>query len=241
MLNRLRSLESRNARRRSRVARWDRPIAGALDRLRAWANMLLFDHGVFRLLYLNAHPVGSGRVWRTAQPAPHHIRSFRARGVRTIVSLRGQREYGSWQLQRDACLRHGIDLVDVAVRSRSAPSRETLLELRDVFDRIRYPAVIHCKSGADRAGLAAALYLIFREGSSVEVAAGQLSIRYGHLRFSKTGVLDAFFQSYLAFNERHPIGFAEWIERHYAPDATERAASSRFLHTMIGDRLLRRE
>ena len=56
--------------------------------------------------------------------------------------------------------------------------------------------ILHCKSGADRAGFVAALYLIVHEGRSVDEALRQLSARYGHFRFSKTGILDAFFERY---------------------------------------------
>ena len=32
-----------------------------------------------------------------------------------------------------------------------------------MFETIEYPAVMHCKSGADRAGIMAALYLILKK------------------------------------------------------------------------------
>ena len=44
------------------------------DRLKAWSNMLLTDHGVFRLLYLNRHQV-TPNFWRAAQPAPGDIKA----------------------------------------------------------------------------------------------------------------------------------------------------------------------
>ena len=58
--------------------------------------MLLTDHGVFRLVYLNRHRVCE-RLWRSAQPAPHQIAWFAAQGVNTIVNLRGAREHG-WRI-----------------------------------------------------------------------------------------------------------------------------------------------
>ncbi len=81
--------ETRYARRMARIARFERPIAGPGSRIMAWANMLLVDHGVFRLAYLNRHRVGVGQVWRSAQPGPHQLARFRAEGVRTVISLRG--------------------------------------------------------------------------------------------------------------------------------------------------------
>ena len=52
--------------------------------------------------------------------------------------------------------------------------------------------VMHCKSGADRAGLMSALYLILNQNVSVDKAKNQLSFKYLHLKHAKTGILDAF-------------------------------------------------
>lgn len=110
MFNRFLKPETRYARRMARIARFERPIVGPVSRARAWANMLLMDHGIFRLAYLNRHPVRPGKLWRSAQPSPQQLAWFRRQGVRTIISLRGGREHGSWPLQREACEREGLRL-----------------------------------------------------------------------------------------------------------------------------------
>ena len=73
-----------------------------------------------------------------------------------------------------------------------------------------FPALIHCKSGADRAGLAAGLALMFEGGSAAE-ALGQLALRFGHFSRAPTGVLDAFFLHYQAVAEGR-IGFVDCQE-----------------------------
>jgi protein tyrosine/serine phosphatase len=224
----------------ARIARWDRPLQGSLGRVRAWVHMLLVDHGVFRLIYLNKHRV-SGRLWRSAQPAPFQLVRLQREGVRTVINLRGGREHGSWQLQKDTCERLGLKLEEFVVRSRGAPERETILGAREFFDRIEYPAVLHCKSGADRAGFVAALYLIVHEGRSVGEALRQLSPRFGHFRFSKTGVLDAFFERYLAEGETKGLGFLEWVETVYDAEALEREFKPSFWSDLLVDRVMRRE
>ncbi len=224
----------------ARIARWDRPIGGAFDRLAAWTNMLLADHGVFRLAYLNRHKVGA-KLWRSAQPAPGDVAKLAAMGVRTIVNLRGGREYGSWPLEREACERHGIALVDFVVRSRGAPDRDTVLAAPAFFDAIAYPALIHCKSGADRAGFVAALYLLVHENRSVDEALAQLHPRFGHFRFAKTGILDAFFEAYR--DEGVPLGmdFITWVRTRYDPEALERTFKPHAFSDFVVDGLLRRE
>lgn len=240
MLNRFLKPETRYARRMARIARWDRPIATLGQRVQAWANMLLADHGLLRLAYLNRHRV-SGDLWRSAQPAPHQLARFAAAGGRTVINLRGGREHGSWQLQREACDRLGLTLIDLVVRSREAPSPETIREASDLFRRIEYPALIHCKSGADRAGFAAALYLILREGRTVTEALRQLSPRYGHLRFSKTGILDAFLERYAREGEARGLGLVEWAETDYDARALGRGFRPGFWSDLAVDRVMRRE
>ncbi len=44
------------------------PVVQRLD-------MLLIDHGIFRVLYLNKHRL-CDHAWRSAQPAPHHLRAL---------------------------------------------------------------------------------------------------------------------------------------------------------------------
>ncbi len=224
----------------ARIARWDRPLEGRSGRVRAWANMLLVDHGVFRLAYLNKHRV-TDRLWRSAQPAPYQLAQLKAEGVRTVVNLRGGREHGSWQLQKDACDRLGLTLVDFVVRSRGAPDRETILGAKRFFETVEYPAVLHCKSGADRAGFVAALYLIVHEGRPVAEALRQLSMRYGHFRFAKTGILDAFFERYLIEGELNGMPFLTWVEKVYDPEALERDFRPSFWSDIVVDRIMRRE
>jgi protein tyrosine/serine phosphatase len=240
VINRFLKPEVRYARRMARIARWDRPVENGVGRLRAWAHMLLADHGVFRLVYLNKHRV-SERLWRSAQPAPHQIARLKAEGVRTIINLRGGREHGSWQLQKETCERLGIHLTEFIVRSRGAPDRETLLNAKAFFDQVEFPAVMHCKSGADRAGFVAALYLIVHEGKTVDEALRQLSVRFGHFRFSKTGILDAFFDLYRREGEAKGIPFLDWVEHHYDAEALERDFKPGFWSNILVDRIMRRE
>ena len=54
--------------------------------------------------------------------------------------------------------------------SREPPTVEKVFEARDLFERIRYPALMHCKSGADRAGIMAVLYKLLREKVPFEEA-----------------------------------------------------------------------
>jgi protein tyrosine phosphatase (PTP) superfamily phosphohydrolase (DUF442 family) len=232
-----------------RVVRgWRQGIAdGAPDWLRSalgpavnYADMLIVDHGIFRLLYLNLHRLGRD-AWRSAQPAPNQIGGIARLGVRTIVNLRGPRCCGSYWLETEACRRHGVRLVDYQVRSRAAPSRDELLGARDLIRRVERPVLFHCKSGADRAGLMSTLYLIVAEGTPVDVARRQLSLRFGHIRQADTGILDHFFECYLADNSARPIEFFDWVENVYDPETVKRSFAAKGWANVIANRVLRRE
>lgn len=231
---------SRYERRMAREARWDRPLLGTADRLSAWFNMLIVDHGVFRLFYLNRHRV-TPALWRSAQPTPGDLRAMARAGVRTVVNLRGGREYGSWPLERDACADLGLRLVDFVVRSRGAPDRESVRDATRFFEELDYPALIHCKSGADRAGFVAALYLLVHEKRPLDEAMRQLHLRFGHFRFAKTGILDAFFERYRVEGESHGLSFRQWVDTVYDPAALDREFRPGRVSTFIVDTLLRRE
>ena len=206
----------------------------------SYVDMLLLDHGIFRIFYNNRHRLDAD-AWRSAQPAPHQIRRAAKLGVRTIVNLRGERLCGSYWLEQAACQRYGVQLVNYQVRSRAAPSLEELRGARDLFERIEYPMLMHCKSGADRAGLMSVLYQHLRGGVPMEQAIRQLSLRYGHIRQADTGVLDAFFQRYIDDTRSRPMPFFDWVETVYDPDELKRTFKANGLATRIVSTVLRRE
>ncbi len=216
---------------------WVRTLFGPAGH---FADMLLVDHGIFRLAYQNRHKLADN-VWRSAQPAPHQIRQIARMGIHTIVNLRGERYCGSYWLEREACERHGIRLVNFQVRSRAAPSKAEVFGARDLFNRIEYPMLLHCKSGADRAGLMSALYLIARENVPVEKAREELSLKFGHIRQADTGILDYFFDRYVEDNVKRPMPFFDWVEQVYDPVELRRSFAARGWANVLVNGILRRE
>lgn len=211
-----------------------------LGPLGTYLDMLLVDHGVFRYLYLNKHKL-SDEAWRSAQPAPHHFRALARSGIKTIVNLRGERVCGSFMLERKLCEELGLKLVNYKVRSRAAPSLEELRGARALFGGLEYPILMHCKSGADRAGLMSVLYRHFHEGEPIERAKRELSLSYGHIRQADTGVLDYFFERYLADNKKNPMPFFDWVETVYDPDEVKATFKANGWANRLVNNILRRE
>lgn len=212
-------------------------------RLLAWLDMHLVDHGLVRTLYNNFYDLGQG-MYRLSQPSPAQLRRYqRDLGIRTVINLRGDNSFGSYVLEVEACRQLGLTLIDHRLYSRRLPTVKDVLDTRDLFDRIEYPALMHCKSGADRAGLGATLYCHFRLGQPIEQIR-QLHWLYGHFRFGNTASLDYFFQRYVEDNAREPIAFVDWLQTRYDRDAM----MADFMHqrrsrlgTWFVDRFLKRE
>lgn len=209
-------------------------------RARAWVDSLFIDHAVLRLVWTNFAVVVPGRLYRGNHPTPGRLAAMRrGLGLKTIINLRGRNKGGSDALSREAAARLGLDLIDAQLRSRGAPARESVLGLIEALRRMQEPAFIHCKSGADRAGLAAAIYLLL-QGTAVAVARRQLSIWHGHIAGADTGALGDFLLAYAREGEGR-IGFADWVRDEYDPVALDQARRAGKAARFVNDRVLRRE
>ncbi len=205
----------------------------------AWADSLLVDHALLRLLWSNWAAVVPGRLYRCNHPTPQRLAAAARRfGLRSVINLRGATGNGSDALSREAAAKLGLQFIDAALGSRVA-ERGRILALCEALQRAPQPILVHCKSGADRAGFAAGLFLLLAGASSAE-AASQLSWRFGHLRRSRTGILDAFFARYAEQGEGR-VSFLDWLRDDYDEAALRRDFAAGRLASLVERRLLRRE
>ncbi|MFZ5671259.1 MAG: fused DSP-PTPase phosphatase/NAD kinase-like protein [Pseudomonadota bacterium] len=202
---------------------------------------IFMDHAFLRVGFSNAHWIGPDMV-RAAQPWPFQLKWWKRDGIKTIVNLRGGFNTGFYVLERDACRRLGLTMVDFTITSREVPRRETVLGARDLFQTIEYPALMHCKSGADRAGIMSVLYRHFHLGAPIREAMTELGLRTLHMKQGKTGVLDYVFERYLEEAEPRGISFIDWVQSDaYDRDRIKADFKADWWGTLITDRLLRRE
>ena len=85
------------------------------------------------------------------------------------------------------------------------------------------------------------LYLHFRKGEPIDKAMRMLSLRYGHVRQGKTGIIDTFFELYLAQGAPKGLSLIEWMERDYDPVKLKDAFRSSWFGNVVVDKILRRE
>lgn len=219
---------------------FDRSLTTDPGRRAAWRDSLFVDHAMFRTVWTNFAEVVPGRVFRANHPTPFHLARFaRRHHLRTLVNLRGHRQCGSDALSRDAAPKLGLAHVDMAFESRGAPHRDRILRFAGLYRELAFPILMHCKSGADRAGLASGLVLMFEDGTT-EQALAQLSWRYGHFNRSRTGILDAFFWRYRTEAEGR-LPFLDWVRDEYDEAALKRDFVAGRLSSFLTDQVLRRE
>ena len=205
-----------------------------------WLDLYLYDHGFLRVAFHNLHKIDRN-MWRSNQPSPRQIeKAHNNFGIKTILNLRGPRKTGDWQLEAETCNRLDIELINFRVRSRAAPEKEMLLKIPALFSSIKCPALLHCKSGADRAGLMSALYVLIVMKQPAIVALEQLSFKYLHVKQAKTGILDAFIASYIPF-EKQGIGFIKWEEDYYNPEKLMLEFQAQAFASRFVDSFLKRE
>jgi protein tyrosine/serine phosphatase len=198
------------------------------------------DHAFFRIWWTNFAAVAPGKLYRSNHPTPAKLAAFTKRvGLKSLINLRGQTRNGSDALSRDMAAKLGLDFYDMALDSRDAPQPDRILRLAEIYRTCQAPALIHCKSGADRAGLAAGVYVLLQGGTAAQ-AKLQLSWRFLHIKQSKTGILDGFFDAYAKQAEgKKP--FLDWVRADYDEAALKAAHRSGKLAGFVNDMLLRRE
>jgi hypothetical protein len=114
----------------------------------------------------------SGTLYRGAQPTPEGLARLKAMGVKTIINLRETDDDISQMI--DLHLKHGRFSLDLF-----EPDERLLATfLNVVADPQNSPVFVHCLMGADRTGIAVAMYRIREQGWPVGAAIAEM-YRFG--------------------------------------------------------------
>lgn len=138
--------------------------------------------GVLQLMG-NFHEVIPGQLYRSNQPSASQISSYvKDHGIKTIINLRGENEKSAWYRRETAASETlGITHIDFGMSAHKQLTMERVAALVQIMRDAPKPILIHCQSGADRTGLASAIYASLVAGLDEGTAESQLSIRFGHL------------------------------------------------------------
>ena len=203
-----------------------RDISSRSGRFWAYIHFHLMDHAFLRILWSNFHKVCDD-AYRASQPSPSDLRSYKNKGIKAVLNLRGFTPQSYALFEEESCKKLNLELISVPLSGSYAPQSEKLLEIIGIMEKIPKPFVLHCKSGADRAGLVSAMYLIVQKKLPVAEVKKQLSFKYLHLDFTKTGILDYIFN---VFDERlkiENIDFRDWLKKEYNAEILNSSFRSR--------------
>lgn len=191
-------------------------ITDPKERKRSQWHLNWLDHGILRKNWHNFEQFAPG-AYRSNHPDHKRFEAYAALGIKTVLNLRGVAQQPHYLFEVESCEKLGLTLVNSQMAARRAPQVHELLQVIDAFETIERPFLLHCKSGADRTGLAAAIYLMMYEGASLEEAKKQLSFRFLHIRKTSTGILDHFLDVYEERVAQSPITIDDWIRTEYKP------------------------
>lgn len=146
------------------------------------AGLLVGGHVGYLQMTGNFHPVVEGQFYRSAQPGAAALKQYiDTYGIRSVINLRGGKPGKAWYDDEVAtAAAAGVshyDFVMSASRLLPQDEAERLISLMETAEK---PLLIHCEAGADRTGLAAALYLASVAKQGEEAAEAQISLKYGH-------------------------------------------------------------
>lgn len=153
----------------------------------------------------NLHAVSDGVLYRSAQLSKAEIASAVQRyRIKSVLNLRGAHAGQRWyddEVAESAEL--GLTHYDYPLSAKRFVSDRQIAELLDIVRQAPKPLLIHCRSGADRTGLVAALYRYAETGASAAEADSELSLVYGHFPYltSRSVAMDNSFWAYVAARE----------------------------------------
>ena len=146
----------------------------------------------------NVHEVEAGQLYRSAQLSGYSLNEVIDRyGIHTVINLRGRNPNAKWYRDETAITtRNGISHIDIGMSASKEPDAVTIKELIEAFKTAPRPILVHCEGGADRSGLASAIFELVIAHRPASDAERQFSFYYGHFPWltSKTGAMDNAFE-----------------------------------------------
>jgi protein tyrosine/serine phosphatase len=149
----------------------------------------------------NLHAVSAGVLYRSAQLSKSETRwAVREYGIKSVLNLRGAHAGQHWYDDEIAAAgEFGLAHFDYPLSSKRFVTAQQIEEILGIVRTAPKPLLIHCKSGADRSGLVAALYRYSETGASAADADRELSLIYGHFPYlmSRSGAMDDSFWAFV--------------------------------------------
>ncbi len=146
----------------------------------------------------NFRTITPGEAYRSAQMDRDELERYIGRyAIRSVINLQGRHDNQGWYTEEIAvCRETKVRHYDLSLSTDRAPTEGEIKALLDIFETAPRPVIIHCQAGADRAGLAAALWKIVVDGAPRSEARKQMSVFLGHVPVGPTRALDEFIETW---------------------------------------------
>ncbi|MEO6381281.1 MAG: sulfur transferase domain-containing protein, partial [Nitrobacter sp.] len=146
----------------------------------------------------NFHPIEAGVIYRSGQLSGSEFKDrIQENGIRTIINLPGD-DTGqpSYDAEMKASKAAGVTHIDFPLSASKELTENQIAELTALLRDLSRPILMPCQGGADRSGLATALFELEVANRSAQEASAQLSFRYGHFLWltSTTAAMDRTFE-----------------------------------------------
>ncbi len=132
---------------------------------------------------LNFHTVEKDALYRSAQPTGVDLeKKVKEYGIKSVLNLRGKNPGQTWyDNELIVSEEYGLKRVDISMSVERLPHRSEVLSLLDAYSNLPRPILVHCMAGADRTGLAAAVFALDYMKLTKPEASRQLDVYYGHV------------------------------------------------------------
>lgn len=148
--------------------------------------------------YDNYHAVIPGELYRSARMSAgtlsEHADSDR---LASVLNLCPETNSVWHAREQSACSGRKIRHIDFPMAGNESPDQSKMDELVEIMRAAPKPMLIHCTHGADRTGLAVALYLSAVRKLPEAESRRALSIRFGHTSLFGMNCFDNAFSSFL--------------------------------------------
>lgn len=146
----------------------------------------------------NFHTITHGEAYRSAQldrdELEYYIKKY---GIKSILNLRGDHLNAKWYKEEiKTCEDNHVAYYSVALLASCEPSERDVRNIIELFSSMPRPVLIHCKHGADRSGLVAAMWKVIVDKEPKSEARKQLSPMFFHFSIGSTASLDRFFEKW---------------------------------------------